>query len=141
MHLGVRQREISHYTQVPLFISTQGKYHFWLASFWSGEWKGLNIKIKITSSNLFDLNVHHTWASPHSKTFPEGIGSINSTLSRRHQFNKVGDLFWRIRGLKALECVVQIFKLRDDVTVFWPSVDIPHFVPIYEIHGWKKVCH
>lgn len=31
-----------------------------------------------------------------------------------------------------MECVVQILKLRYDVAVFWPSVGIPHFVPLFK---------
>lgn len=80
MYLGVRRR-----TNKPR--RTGPTAYFYpemtplMSVFLSGQVNGgFWAKVKITSSNIFELDVYHTQASLHSKTFLERFRAINSTL-------------------------------------------------------------
>lgn len=71
--------QISHHTQVPSPYLRRENTTYDTASFWSGERKYLNAKTEIISRNIFGVDVYHTGAPPHSKTFWEWIWMVDST--------------------------------------------------------------
>lgn len=113
------------------YVFTQ-RIHF----YHSGGWKCLTKDWKYVKQHTEFWCLSHRGTSPLPDLFGRDLNN-KWHLSRRHRVNEVGDLFRGIWGMKALEYMIQIFKLRYNAAVCSPSGGMVLSI-LTGVQGWGR---